>query len=149
MDADPRKTQQPQQHTGGSPMSTVLAFVDAALTHEGAAMIATSQMFAASARRSEPLDSRTRAALVAARKPVRPDQLVDAINHMLAARPECDGLEFAAGALAPATPDEDGCNWRPHGLRLRVAHGPSTRALGAARQVVELARLRYDLADLD
>ena len=107
-------------------------------------MIATPQMFAASA-----FGARTLATPPATRREVRPDELVDAINQMLAARPECDGLEFAAGTLAPATPDADGCNWRPHGLRLRVAHGPSTRALGAARQVVELARLRYDLADLD
>lgn len=107
-------------------------------------MIATSQMFAASAQ-----GARTRAAQLAARRAVRPDELVDAINQMLAARPECAGLEFAAGELAPAAPDDDGCNWRPDGLRLRVAHGPSTRALGAARQVVEIARLRYDLADLE
>ncbi|HEU4882570.1 MAG TPA: hypothetical protein VFT45_10005 [Longimicrobium sp.] len=114
-------------------------------------MIATSRMFTASARErcTEPLGARTPAAQAAPRRLVRPDELVDAINQMLAARPECDGLEFAAGELAPAAPDADGCNWRPHGLRLRVAHGPSTRALGAARQVVELARLRYDLADLE
>jgi hypothetical protein len=114
-------------------------------------MIATSRMFTASAlaRSTEPRDARSRAAQASPRRLVRPDELVDAINQMLAARPECNGLEFAAGALAPATPDVDGCNWRPQGLRLRVAHGPSTRALGAARQVVELARQRYDLADLE
>jgi hypothetical protein len=114
-------------------------------------MIATSQMFAASAlaRPMEPLCARTRAAQLSARQTVHRDELVDAINQMLAARPECEGLEFSAGTLVPATPDADGCNWRPQGLRLRVAHGPSTRALGCARQVVELARLRYDLAEDD
>jgi hypothetical protein len=112
-------------------------------------MIATSQMFTASAlaRATEPLCARTRAEQVSARQALRRDELVDVINRMLAARPECEGLEFSAGSLAPAAPDEDGCNWRPHGLLLRVAHGPSTRALGCARQVVDLARLRYDLAD--
>jgi hypothetical protein len=115
------------------------------------AMIATSQMFTASAlaRPVEPLHARTRAARLSAREALRRDALVDVINQMLAARPECDGLEFSAGTLAPATPDLDGCNWRPHGLQLRVAHGPSTRALGCARQVVEFARLRYDLAEPD
>jgi hypothetical protein len=114
-------------------------------------MIATSRMFNASERErgTDPRDARIRAAQASPRRLVRPDELVDAINYMLAARPECHGLEFAAGELAPALPDVDGCNWRPHGLRLRVAHGPSTRALGAARQVVELARLRYDLTDLE
>lgn len=112
-------------------------------------MIATSHMFTASAlaRPMEPLCARTRAAQVTARETLQPVELVDVINQMLAARPECDGLEFSAGTLAPATPDADGCNWRPHGLRLRVAHGPSTRALGCARQVVDLARLRYALAE--
>lgn len=112
-------------------------------------MIATSQMFAASARARplEPLCARTRAAQPSARQALRPDELVDAINQMLAARPECEGLEFAAGTLVPASPDADGCNWQPHGLRLRIAHGASTRALGGARQVVELARLRYALAE--
>ncbi|HEX2206543.1 MAG TPA: hypothetical protein VHG93_02615, partial [Longimicrobium sp.] len=81
-----------------------------------------------------------------ARQALRPAELVDAINHMLAARPECEGLAVEAGPLSPALPDIDGCNWRPHGLRLRIAHGASTRALGGVRQVVEIARLRYDLA---
>lgn len=114
-------------------------------------MIATSEMFAAGAR-ARPMEARgalTRPARAAARQAVRPDELVDAINRMLASRPECEGLEFEAGLLAPALPDVDGCNWRPEGLRLRVAHGPSTRALGGARQVVELARLRYDLEESD
>jgi hypothetical protein len=113
-------------------------------------MIATSQMFTASAlaRPMEPFcGGRARPGLEPARQALRPDELVDAINRMLDARPECQGLEFSAGPLVPTVPDADGCNWRPHGLRLRVAHGPSTRALAGVRQVVELARLRYDLAD--
>lgn len=113
-------------------------------------MIATSQMFTASApARSAELyaGGSNRIAADAARQPLRPVELVQAINHLLAARPECNGLAFEAGRLAPAHPDVDGCNWRPHGLRLKVEHGPSTRALAGVRQVVELARLRYDLAD--
>jgi hypothetical protein len=113
-------------------------------------MIATSEMFTAStlARPMEPFrGGRARPGLEPARQALRPDALVDAINRMLDARPECQGLEIETGSLVPATPDVDGCNWRPHGLRLRVAHGPSTRALAGVRQVIELARLRYDLAD--
>lgn len=111
-------------------------------------MIATSQMFTASALATPtrgPAGDR-RPALDPARQALRPAELVDVINHMLAARPECEGVEFQAGSLVPASPDADGCNWQPDGLRLRVAHGPSTRALAGARQVVELARLRFDLA---
>jgi hypothetical protein len=126
--------------------------VDAVLNREGAAMIATSQMFTTSAR-TRPMEpfcgGRSRPALEAARQALRPDELVDVINRMLDVRPECQGLEVETGSLVPATPDVDGCNWRPHGLRLRVAHGPSTRALAGVRQVIELARLRYDLADAD
>jgi|GEM_PF-4888805 len=112
-------------------------------------MIATSQMFAACAQ-ARPADlyatlhPRVWGATV--RQALSPDELVRAINHLLSTRPECDGLAFEAGTLAPAHPDDDGCNWRPHGLRLRVEHGPSTRALAGVRQVVEVARLRYDLA---
>lgn len=115
-------------------------------------MIATSEMFTASAfaRPMEPFcGSGARSGVQPARQVLRPDELVDAINRMLDARPECQGLEVDAGRLTPATPDADGCNWRPHGLQLRVAHGPSTRALAGVRQVIELARLRYDLADPD
>jgi hypothetical protein len=112
-------------------------------------MIATSRMFIASAlaRPAEPLAGRGRHATPPPpeRQALRPDALVGAINQMLAAHPECEGLEMQAGVLQPGYPDADGCNWRPHGLRLRVAHGPSTRALAGVRQVVELARLRYDL----
>lgn len=115
-------------------------------------MIATSQMFTASAlaRPMEPFcGGRGRPGVEPARQALRPDKLVAAINRMLDARTECLGLEFDAGRLVPATPDADGCNWRPHGLRLRVAHGPSTRALAGVRQVIELARLRYALADAE
>lgn len=113
-------------------------------------MIATSQMFTASANPppAEPsCGGRARPCPVPVRQALRPDEMVGAINRMLEARPECQGLEFDAGSLVPVPPDVDGCNWRPHGLRLRVAHGPSTRALASVRQVIELARLRYDLAD--
>ncbi len=81
------------------------------------------------------------------RQVLRPDELVGAINGLLASRPDCEGLEVEAGHLAPGCPDADGCNWRADGLRLRVAHGPSTRALAGVRHAVELARLRYELLD--
>lgn len=114
-------------------------------------MIAVSHMFTASAlaRPMEPVSARTRAAKLSGRQALRPEALVDVINQMLAERPECNGLKFSRGRLAPVTPDVDGCNWRPHDLQVRVAHGSSTRALGSARNVVELARLLYDLADTD
>ena len=102
-------------------------------------MIATLQMFAASARADGVNAAVSRQAL-------SPDELVQAINHLLATRPECEGLAFEAGRLAPVHRGADGCNWPPHGLRLRVEHGPSTRALAGVRGIVELARMRYDLA---
>ena len=109
-------------------------------------MIATAEMFRAGA--PAPTTGRFAAsALPPARQALRPDELVGAINGLLASRPECEGLEVQAGRLAPVYPDADGCNWRPEGLRLRVAHGPSTRALAGVRQAVELARLRYELLD--
>jgi hypothetical protein len=108
-------------------------------------MIATSQMLTASVQaRSAFLHASGHPAL---RQALDAGELVQAINHLLAARPDCNGLAFEAGRLAPAHPDVDGCNWRPDGLRLRVEHGPSTRALASVRQVVDLARLRYDLTD--
>lgn len=112
-------------------------------------MIATSEMFTATprARWTEPFRGRTPPPLNPGRQALHPNELVDAINQMLRARPECTGFEFEAGALVPVTPDADGCNWRLQGLRMRVANGPSTRALVGVRQVVELARLSYDLAD--
>jgi hypothetical protein len=111
-------------------------------------MIATSQMFTAcaQARPADPYAARPRMTGGAVRQVLTPDQLVTTINHLLAARPECEGLRVE-GTLVPSSRREpDGCNWQPHGLRLRVEHGPSTRALAGVRQVVELARVRYDLA---
>jgi hypothetical protein len=110
-------------------------------------MIATSMMFTACAqpRSADPGAAHPRMTGGPARQVLTPDQLVTAINHLLAARPECEGLRVE-GTPAPSYRREpDGCNWQPHGLRLRVEHGPSTRALASVRQVVELARLRYDL----
>jgi hypothetical protein len=111
-------------------------------------MIATSQMFTACVQ-PHPADARAahrRMTGPAARQVLTPDQLLTAINHLLTARPECEGLKVE-GTLAPSSRGEpDGCNWQPHGLCLRVEHGPSTRALAGVRQVVELARLRWDLA---
>ena len=78
---------------------------------------------------------------------VSPDQLVEEVNRHLATRTDCDGLEMVAGRLHPTLPDAEGCNWNPGGLQLRVAHGPSTRALAGVREVLEWARLHYDLAD--
>lgn len=114
-------------------------------------MIATSEMFTASlrARSAGPPCSPPRPVPGPGRLVVRVDELVNAINYMLAARPECDGLAVEAGPLSPALPDGDGCNWRAEGLRLRIERGASTRALAGVHQVVELARLRYDLAAPD
>lgn len=111
-------------------------------------MIATSQMFTACVqpRPADPRAVHSRMSGGAARQALTPDQLLTALNQLLAARPECEGLRVE-GTLAPSSRGEpDGCNWQPHGLCLRVEHGPSTRALAGVRQVVELARLRYDLA---
>lgn len=110
-------------------------------------MIATSQMFAALAHVRGVEATAPRLTGGAVRQAVSPDELVRAINALLAARPDCEGLAFEAGVLRPVDPDATGCNWRPHGLRLRVEHGPSTRALASVRHVVDLARMRYDLAD--
>ena len=80
-----------------------------------------------------------------ARRAVTAAELVEQLNHALAERPDCEGLEVAAGPLAAHPPDDDGCNWSPDGLQLRVAHGPSTRALSGMRVVVEWARLTFAL----
>lgn len=111
-------------------------------------MIATSQMFTAcaQARPAGPYAVHSRFTGGGVRQALSRDELVAAINHLLAARPECEGLAVEAGTLEPVHRNDGGCNWQPHGLRLRVEHGPSTRALAGVRQVVELARLRYDLA---
>lgn len=109
-------------------------------------MIATMEMIRAGAA-AAPAGRHGRRVPPPARQALRPDELVGAINGLLASRPDCEGLEVEAGDLAPGYPDADGCNWRAQGLRLRVAHGPSTRALAGVRQAVELARLRYELLD--
>lgn len=110
-------------------------------------MIATSQMFTACVqpRLADPRAIHPRMTGGAVRQVLTPDQLLAAINQLLAARPECEGLRME-GTLEPSWRREpDGCNWQPHSLCLHVEHGPSTRALAGVRQVVELARLRYDL----
>jgi hypothetical protein len=114
-------------------------------------MIATAEMFRASAVPGRPTtmaERRTQAAaLVLMRQVVTPVQLVESVNRQLAARGDCAGLEVEAGPLRPLSPDPDGCNWSAGALRVRVAHGASTRALAGVRQVVDWARLHYDLAD--
>lgn len=81
------------------------------------------------------------------RRVVTPAELVEQVNHAFAGRPDCEGLEVEAGRMTAQEPDDDGCNWSPAALRLRVAHGPSTRALAGVRQVVEWARLTFELAE--
>ena len=116
-------------------------------------MIATADMFTASntsgltaalagpsGRPSAPARTRQR---------VTTAQLVELVNQQLASRADCEGLEVDAGTLALRFPDAEGCNWTPGGLRLRVAHGPSTRALAGVRQVMEWARQTLELADGD
>lgn len=111
-------------------------------------MIATVEMMKASAAVAASRSGTVRArVMLPSRQMLRPDELVGAINRMLASRPDCEGLEVEAGELAAGYPDADGCNWRAQGLRLRVAHGPSTRALAGVHQAIELARLRYELLD--
>lgn len=112
-------------------------------------MIATSKMFLATAIPGRPhLPEERRPAPVLPRQVVTPAGLVAALNEQIAARGDCEGLEVAAGApLAAPYPDADGCNWTPSALRVRIAHGPSTRALGCVRQVVEWARLNLELAE--
>lgn len=115
-------------------------------------MIATADMFRASAipGRPRPPTERRRtqaAALTLVRTVVTADELVRNVNRRLAARSDCEGLEVEAGPLSAGVPDLDGCNWNPGGLRVRVAHGASTRDLAGVRQVVDWARLHFDLAD--
>ena len=113
-------------------------------------MIATAEMLTAGAAARAAgfaAAETTRVPQAPRRLPMRPDELVSAINGLLSSRPDCEGLEVEAGDLVPGLPDVDGCNWGADGLRLRVAHGPSTRAVAGVRQAVELARLRYELLD--
>lgn len=112
-------------------------------------MIATATMFLATAipGRPHPPGER-RPLLVVQRQVVSPAQLLAAVNAQLAARPDCEGLEVdAASSLRTRFSDSDGCNWNPAALRIRVAHGPSTRALAGVRQVVEWARLNLELSE--
>jgi DNA-binding transcriptional regulator YdaS (Cro superfamily) len=113
-------------------------------------LIAISEMFRARAipgRRSTPAERRARAAQAAARQVVSPEELVRALNRELARRGDCAGLEVAAGPQRAAEPDLYGCNWNTAQLRLRLAHGASTRALAGVREVVEWARLNFALAE--
>jgi hypothetical protein len=111
-------------------------------------MIATPAMFAqpipeeplwadfAAYRMSLPLPPRER---------IPPHRLVEILNHQIAVRPGCEGILISAEGLEPGVPDPEGCNWSPVGLRVAVAHGASTRALASVRQVVEWARVRFDI----
>ena len=112
-------------------------------------MIATAKMFLATAipGRPKPPGER-RPTPVLPRRCVNSAGLVAAVNAELAARPDCERLEVVAdGTLRARFADADGCNWSPSALRVRVAHGPSTRALAGVRQVVEWARLHLELED--
>ena len=112
-------------------------------------MIATAKMFLATAipgRPHPPGERRPMPALP--RQVVSAAGLVAAVNQQLAARGDCEGLVVeAAATLHAGIPDADGCNWNASALRVRVAHGPSTRALGCVRQVVDWARLNLELAE--
>lgn len=79
---------------------------------------------------------------------VTPAELVARVNRRLAAHPHCAGLTVdAAPSFGARLPDADGCNWDVGALRVRMSHGPSTRALGGVRQVVEWARLAFALEE--
>jgi hypothetical protein len=113
-------------------------------------MIATAEMFLARAipgRPTLPHERRAQAAPVLPRQRVTPGELVSIINRQLVGHGDCEGLVVEAGALRLRFPDEDGCNWTATGLHVRVAHGSSTRALGCVRQVVEWARLNFELGE--
>lgn len=113
-------------------------------------MIATAEMFIARAIPGRPMlphERRAQPAPVVSRQAVTTPELVQIINDQLVGRSDCDGLVVDAGALHLPHPDPEGCNWSAGGLHVRVAHGSSTRALGCVRQVVEWARLNFDLAE--
>lgn len=112
-------------------------------------MIATAKMFLATAIPGRPrLPGEAEAGPVLPRQPVSLAELIAAVNQQLSARGDCDGLEVEAPAsMRPGLPDADGCNWSPSALRLRMAHGPSTRALSGLRHVVEWARLNLELTE--
>lgn len=115
-------------------------------------MIAIAEMFVARAipgRPTTPAERRAQNARLRARQLVSPEQLVRIINVQLGARSDCEGLVVEADALWRAYPDPDGCNWSAAALRVRVARGSSTRALRCVHDVVEWARLNFELADAD
>jgi hypothetical protein len=112
-------------------------------------MIATAKMFPASAIPGRPYlpgERRAQPAPDFRRQVVTPAELLASVNRQLAARAECEGLIVEADAIHAELPDPDGCNWNASALRVRVAHGSSTRALGCVRQVVEWARQNLELA---
>ncbi|HEX6912781.1 MAG TPA: hypothetical protein VF142_20405 [Longimicrobium sp.] len=113
-------------------------------------MIATAEMFIARAipgRPTLPHERRAQSVPVEPRRRVTPGELVQVINRQVTGQSDCEGLVIEAGVLRLPLPDPDGCNWSPCGLHVRVAHGSSTRALGCVRQVVEWARLNFELAE--
>ena len=112
-------------------------------------MIATAKMFLASAIPGRPVPPGERRPVPPPqRQVVTPAELLAALNARLGARPDCEGLVVdAAAGLRARFPDADGCNWNPAVLRVRVARGPSTRALAGVRQVVEWARMNLELAE--
>ncbi|HEX6041149.1 hypothetical protein [Longimicrobium sp.] len=115
-------------------------------------MIATREMFIARAipgRPTTPAERRAQNARLRARQLVSSEQLVRIINGQLSDRSDCEGLVVEAGLLRRPYPDPDGCNWNAAALRVRVAHGSSTRALRCVHDIVEWARLNFELADTD
>lgn len=113
-------------------------------------MIATAEMFLARAipgRPTLPSERRAQVAPAQPRRQVTAGELVQIINRQIGSQRDCEGLVIEAGALHLPYPDPDGCNWSAGGLHVRVEHGSSTRALGCVRQVVEWARLNFELAD--
>jgi hypothetical protein len=128
--------------------STGIAFRRGDLHTQRKAMIATATMFPTSAIPGRPyLPGERRPQPAAARRVVTAAELLESVNHQLATRGDCEGLVLEADALRVGLPDPDGCNWNSSALRVRVAHGSSTRALGCVRQVVEWARLNLELAE--
>lgn len=111
-------------------------------------MIATADIFAARAIPGRPTLPTERHA-PAARQLVSPEQLVHILNGHLRERNDCEGLVVEAGPLRRPYPDADGCNWNASALRVRVSHGASTRALRCMHNVVEWARLNFELAEPD
>jgi hypothetical protein len=113
-------------------------------------MIATAEIFLTRAIPGRPMlphERRSQPAAVVPRQSVTTPELIGIINGQLSGQSDCEGLVIEAGAIHLPHPDPEGCNWSAGGLHVRVAHGPSTRALGCVRQVVEWARLNFELAE--